>query len=69
MSAAILGNILGRLAISWFLVWTFVWLVTPKKNWREAARRTCRGYGIASVLTLFLLGLLTSFVRVSGGSS
>jgi formate/nitrite transporter FocA (FNT family) len=64
MNAAILGNLVGRLAISWFIVWTFVWLVTPKKNWREAVRRTWRGYGIAAVLALFVLGLLPTVASV-----
>lgn len=59
MNAYVLGNLAGRLFISYVLVWIGMLLIS-RVNWRSAFRRTLRWYGVASVATVFTLGLAVS---------
>lgn len=60
MSAYLIGNLLGRLALSYALVWLATWLIFTKLNWREAFRRTIHWSGLTAATTLFLLGLIAA---------
>lgn len=57
MSAYLLGNLLGRLVMSYFIVWFVLWLFFAKRQWREAFRKTRRWYGVVAVAVVFLLGV------------
>ncbi len=50
------GNLLGRLLMSYLLVWLFC-LFRARGNARDATRRTRSWPALLSLLLLFLLGL------------
>ena len=58
MSGYIIGNVLGRLAISYLLIWLVMWLVFARRDWRVAFSRAHRWYGLLSVCVVFSLGLV-----------
>lgn len=60
MSLYVLGNFLGRLAVSYALVWLFMWLIMSRLNWRQAFRNTHRWYGVLAVIVIFLMGVLAA---------
>jgi hypothetical protein len=60
MSAYLIGNLLGRLALSYALVWLATWLLLAKLNWGDAFRRTNHWSGLTATTTLFLLGLIAA---------
>jgi len=61
----ILGNLLGRAAISYALVWVVCWLAS-RFNWRMAFKRSGRWYSLLAVLLLTLFGMGAAITR-SGG--
>nr|WP_315400789.1 hypothetical protein [uncultured Duganella sp.] len=61
----LLGNFIGRLLISFLLVW-IVCLLTSKLNWREAFVRSKRWYSIVAVVVLALLGMGSAIVTAGG---
>lgn len=63
VSAALIGDIVGRLVISYFVVWVIMWLAVAKGDWRGATRCTRRWYGVVVVAVTFSLGLLTAMSR------
>lgn len=63
MSAYLIGNLVGRLALSYALVWLAIWLLLAKLNWRDAFRRTSHWSALTATTTLFLLGLIASQVN------
>ena len=56
MNVYIIGNLLGRLFLSYSLVWIGM-LVASRIDWRQAFRRTHRWYGAVSVAAMFSIGL------------
>lgn len=60
MSAYLLGNLLGRLALSYGLVWLVTWLLVARLDWRVTFRRTIHWIGLIATVTTFLVGLLTT---------
>ncbi len=55
----VLGNLLGRLLMSYLLVW-LVCLAFARGDWRRAVQRTKRWYGLLAVAVLFAMGLAGS---------
>ncbi|WP_114970022.1 hypothetical protein [Rhodoferax ferrireducens] len=61
----ILGNLLGRAAISYALVWLACWLLS-RLNWRVAFKRSTRWYSLLAVVLLTLLGMGAAVSRRGG---
>lgn len=57
MTAYLIGNIIGRLALSYAILWLAIWLGLARLNWRDAFRRTHHWTGLTATTTIFLLGL------------
>lgn len=60
MTAYLLGNLLGRLALSYALIWLVMLLMLARLNWREAFRRTNHWSGLVATTTTFLIGLIAT---------
>lgn len=60
MTAYLIGNIVGRLVLSYAAIWLAVWLGLAKLNWRDAFRRTNHWTGLIATTTFFLLGLIAA---------
>jgi hypothetical protein len=60
MTAYLLGNLIGRLAISYLLVWLVTWLLLARLHWRATFRRTTHWIGLLATAVTFFLGLLTT---------
>ena len=56
MTSYVLGNLAGRLLVSYLIVWT-VMLLMSKIHWRDSFRRTHRWYGVVTVAMVYALGL------------
>lgn len=65
MDAEVIGNVLGRLFVSYALVWLLMWGIAPPRTWRGAFVRTHRWYGLLAALALFVLGMLIGLVKLS----
>jgi uncharacterized membrane protein len=61
----ILGNLVGRIVISYLLVWLFN-LFINKFKWRIAFKQSARWYSWLAVILMTLLGLGASFARQGG---
>ena len=61
----ILGNLLGRGLISYFLVWLILWLFS-RLNWRLAFKRSRRWYSVLAIVLMTLLGMGAAVVRGGG---
>lgn len=59
MDAYIVGNLAGRLVLSYLVVW-LVMLVCSRVDGRRAFKRTHRWYGLGTVALLFSAGLAAS---------
>ncbi len=59
MTAYFIGNVLGRLALSYAIIWLSMWGLA-KLSWREAFRRTNRWIGLTTAATIFILGVLAA---------
>lgn len=57
MSAYLLGNLIGRFALSYAVIWLVMWLMLARLNWRDAFRRTNHWSGLVAATTLFLIGM------------
>ena len=60
MSAYLLGNTIGRLALSYAIIWIAIWLGLAKLIWHDAFRRTHHWTGLTAITTTFLLGLIAA---------
>ena len=60
MNTYLIGNLLGRLLISYGLVWLVMFLLFSRFNWRTAFSKTHAWYGLLSVTILFGLGLASA---------
>lgn len=61
MNAYVVGNMMGRLVISYAIVWAGM-LLASRIDWRTAFSRTHRWYGAASVAALFSIGLAVTTI-------
>jgi hypothetical protein len=59
LSSYVVGNLLGRLLVSYLLVFLLC-LGLAKGDWRGALARTRRWYGVLAVVVVFALGLAGS---------
>jgi hypothetical protein len=66
MTAYLIGNAIGRLVLSYAIIWIAIWLGLAKLSWRDAFRRTNHWTGLAAATTIFLLGLIAA---QSGGAA
>jgi hypothetical protein len=66
MSAYMLGNLIGRFALSYALIWLVMWLMLARLDWRDAFRRTHHWSGLTATTTVFLIGLIAA---QSGGAA
>ena len=60
MTPFLLGNLLGRLALSYALIWLVMWLMLARLDWRDAFRRTNHWTGLVATTTTFLIGLIAT---------
>jgi hypothetical protein len=58
MNAYPLGNLIGRFALSYALIWLVMFLMLSRLNWRDAFRRTNHWSGLVATTTTFLIGLI-----------
>lgn len=58
----LIGNLLGRVLLSYALVW-LACLLAARGNWRGAFARSARWYSVLAVVLLTALGLAGSMVR------
>jgi predicted PurR-regulated permease PerM len=63
----LLGNFIGRLLMSFILVWV-VWLLASRFNWRLALARSGRWYSLVVVFVLAVLGMGSAFVSAGGAA-
>ena len=56
MSAYVLGNLIGRFALSYALIWLVMWLMLARFDWRDAFRRTNHWSGLIATTTVFFIG-------------
>jgi hypothetical protein len=68
MTAYLLGNLLGRLLLSWFVVFVIT-LLRYRGRLRQALRRSLWPWGWIAVLALFVLGIIGSALPYVGGQS
>lgn len=61
MSAYVVGNLMGRLLISYVVVFVAM-LIASKTDWRRAFSRTHRWYGVAGVAAVFSVGLAVAMI-------
>lgn len=61
MNAYVVGNMMGRLVISYAMVWAGM-LLTSGMDWRTAFSRMHRWYGAASVAAVFSVGLAVTAI-------
>ena len=54
MTAYLIGNIIGRLVLSYAIIWLAMWLGLARLNWRDAFRRTNHWTGLIATTTIFL---------------
>jgi Ca2+/Na+ antiporter len=59
MDAYTVGNLVGRLVLSYLLVWGLM-LVFSRVNVRRAFKKANRWYGVGMTLVLFVAGLAAS---------
>ncbi len=57
MDAYVVGNLAGRLVLSYLVMWCLM-LAFSRADWRRALRRSYRWYGIALTLVFFSAGLV-----------
>ncbi len=60
MTPYLLGNLVGRFALSYALVWLLMFLMLARRHWRDAFRRTHHWSGLIATTTVFLIGLITA---------
>ena len=58
MDAYVVGNLAGRLVLSYFVAWCL--MLAWDRDWRIAFSRTHRWHGVSCVLILFCVGLVTA---------
>jgi hypothetical protein len=62
VSLYLLGNLFGRLALSYAVVWLILFFAA-RFDWRLAFRRSSRWWAVLGVLVLFALGVAGFYRR------
>jgi len=57
-TAYLVGNTLGRLVLSYAIIWIAMYLGLARLRWRDAFRRTNHWTGLTASTTIFFLGLI-----------
>jgi len=65
VSAYVIGNVVGRLLISYALV-LFVVLLFSRLDWRLSLQRSVKWYGLLMTTVVFLAGLSQAVIRGGG---
>jgi len=60
MTTYLIGNLLGRLLVSYGLIWLVMFVLFSKFRWRTAFDKTHAWYGLLSVVIPFGLGLASA---------
>jgi hypothetical protein len=60
MTTYIIGNGIGRLILSYAIIWVAIWIGLARLNWRDAFRRTNHWTGLTAITTTCLLGLIAA---------
>ena len=60
MTAHLFGNLIGRFALCYGLIWLLMFLMLSRMNWRDAFRRTHHWSGLVATTTTFLIGLIAA---------
>lgn len=63
MSFYLLGNLLGRLVVSYALVWLVMWIIIARLNGRRAFHHANRWYGLLSVIVIFVTGVFIAAAK------
>lgn len=63
VDAYFVGNILGRLIMSFTLVWLVMFLFFSHFKWKAAFGRSVKWYGLLSVTVLFSLGIVAGVTQ------
>ena len=61
MTTYLLGNIIGRLVLSYAIIWIGIFLGLAKLSWRDAFQRTNHWGGLTAVAAISLLGLFAAY--------
>lgn len=62
----LVGNFLGRLLISFALVW-LVWFLSSRFNAKAALMRCKKWYSVLAITVLTLLGVLSAVAKAGAG--
>ena len=65
MDTYLIGNLLGRLLVSYFLTWVILFLFSGF-NWRNTFVRSRKWYGLLILTCLFVLGVSGGLNQVGG---
>jgi len=66
MDGYIIGNIIGRLLMSYIIVWVVIFFVFSKLDWKTAFKKSIRWPGILATAILFLLGIAGAVSKAGG---
>ena len=66
MDAYIIGNIIGRLFVSYMIVWVVIFVIFTSLDWKMAFIKSIRWPGLLSVSVLFLLGIAGAVTKGGG---
>ncbi|HEY5760802.1 MAG TPA: hypothetical protein VIU34_33475 [Steroidobacter sp.] len=66
MTAYLLGNLIGRFALSYALIWLLMFLMLSRLDWRDAFKRTQHWSGLVATTTTFLIGLIAAQANGAG---
>lgn len=64
MDLYIIGNVVGRLLLSYVLVWLFNW-VASKFNYQQSIKNTHSKYGYIAIALIFILPILSQTGKYS----
>jgi Ca2+/Na+ antiporter len=65
MTAHLLGNLIGRFALSYAFIWLLMFLIS-RLSWRHAFRRSNHWLGLVATTTTFLIGLIAAQSQGAG---
>lgn len=60
MTTDLIGNTLGRLVLSYAIIWIAMWFGLAKLRWRDAFRRTNHWTGLTATSIVFFIGLIAA---------
>jgi hypothetical protein len=63
MDPYLIGNLLGRMMMSFVLVWLVIFLFFSHFKWKAAFSKSVKWYGLLSVAILFTLGTVAGITQ------